>query len=80
MVVSFLLRSEHAALNTLLQGAGAIVMKEALVLLYQAFKKLSLDAKFVANVHDEWQIECHESIANQVGMLGVEAIFKQVKL
>ena len=54
-------------------------MKEALVLLDQAFKKLSLDAKFVANVHDEWQIECSESIANQVGMLGVEAIVQAGK-
>ena len=67
-------RSEHAALNTLLQSAGAIVMKEALVVLQGYFDKFKVDAKFVANVHDEWQIEVHESAADDVGRLGVAAI------
>jgi len=67
-------RSEHAALNTLLQSAGAIVMKEALVILQGYFDKFQVDAKFVANVHDEWQIEVHESAADDVGRLGVAAI------
>ena len=67
-------RSEHAALNTLLQSAGAIVMKEALVVLQGYFDTFKVDAKFVANVHDEWQIECKESDAKQVGELGVQAI------
>ena len=65
-------RSEHAALNTLLQGAGAIVMKKALVLLND--KMSGMDAHFVANVHDEWQIEVHASVSQRVGELGVEAI------
>ena len=65
-------RSEHAALNTLLQGAGAIVMKQALVNLQESIK--DLDAHFVANVHDEWQIEAHKDIADKVGELGVAAI------
>ena len=65
-------RSEHAALNTLLQSAGAIVMKEALVILNTKIRHL--DAKFVANVHDEWQIECSEEHAKQVGDAGIEAI------
>ena len=67
-----IVRSEHSALNTLLQGAGAIVMKQALVLLDDKIKEL--DAHFVANVHDEWQIEVREDQAEQVGQLGVEAI------
>ena len=66
------IRSEHAALNTLLQGAGAIVMKQALVIFKDKIK--DLDAKFVCNVHDEWQLEVEESIAEQVGQLGAEAI------
>jgi len=65
-------RSEHAALNTLLQGAGAIVMKKALVLLND--KMSGMDAHFVANVHDEWQIEALEDVSQRVGELGVEAI------
>jgi DNA polymerase I-like protein with 3'-5' exonuclease and polymerase domains len=72
-------RSEHAALNTLLQSAGAIVMKEALVLLDNSIKEMRLDAKFVANVHDEWQIECRASVADKVGKLGVEAIIQAGK-
>ena len=72
------IRSEHSALNTLLQGAGSIVMKQALVILNK--KIAHLDARFVANVHDEWQIECHESIADQVGKLGVDAIIEAGKV
>ena len=67
-------RSDHAALNTLLQGAGAIVMKQALVILDERLTKLNIDYKFVANVHDEWQIEVEEAYADMVGKLGVQAI------
>ena len=67
-------RSEHSALNTLLQGAGAVVMKQALVLLDKKLKSAKIDYKFVANVHDEWQIEVEEARAEEAGKLGVEAI------
>lgn len=67
-------RSDHAALNTLLQGAGAIVMKQALVLLDTRLQQLGVEYKFVANVHDEWQIEVVELDADMVGKLGVRAI------
>ena len=69
-------RSEHAALNTLLQGAGAIVMKKALIILDDMIRTNNWDAKFVANVHDEWQIECHLDDAVDVGKAGVEAIIQ----
>ena len=72
------IRSEHAALNTLLQGAGAIVMKQAVVILNDKIK--DLDAHFVANVHDEWQIEVREDQADEVGRLGVEAIIEAGKV
>lgn len=67
-------RSEHSALNTLLQGAGAIVMKKALVLLDKKIKAATIDARFVANVHDEWQIEVKEEQAEEVGKMAVAAI------
>jgi DNA polymerase I-like protein with 3'-5' exonuclease and polymerase domains len=67
-------RSEHAALNTLLQSAGAIFMKQALVLLDETLKAHGLDYEFVANVHDEWQIEAREDHAEEVGRLAVSAI------
>jgi DNA polymerase I-like protein with 3'-5' exonuclease and polymerase domains len=71
-----LLRHKHAALNTLLQGGGAIAMKKALVILDDNIRLNGLDAKFVANIHDEWQIQVLESQADFVGRLGVEAIEK----
>ena len=70
-------RSQHAALNTLLQGAGAIVMKQALVLLDLHLKKKltpGKDYEFVVNVHDEWQIECDKHWADSVGRGAVMAI------
>ena len=67
-------RSEHAALNTLLQSAGAIVMKQALVILNDELRRAKIDYKFVANVHDEWQIEVEESRAEEAGKLGAKAI------
>lgn len=69
-----LVRSEHSALNTLLQGAGAIVMKKALVILHKRLSRAKIWHQFVANVHDEWQIECKEADAETVGQYGVESI------
>jgi DNA polymerase I len=69
-----LVRSEHSALNTLLQGAGAIVMKQAVVLLSDRLKKEKIFHKFCANVHDEWQIETKTETAELVGQYGVWAI------
>ena len=63
-----------SALNSLLQGAGAIVMKKALVILNQNLRKAGVEWKFVANVHDEWQIETKPEHAERVGKLAVEAI------
>jgi DNA polymerase-1 len=70
------IRSSHAALNTLLQGAGAIVMKQALVLLDEQLRRNKLDAKFVVNVHDEFQLEVKEEHAQRVGELAVDSIKK----
>jgi DNA polymerase I-like protein with 3'-5' exonuclease and polymerase domains len=67
-------RSEHAALNSLLQGAGAIVMKKALVLLSNHLHKHKIPHGFCANVHDEWQIETKKQYADVVGKLAVQSI------
>ena len=67
-----IVRSQHAALNTLLQGAGALAMKRALILFSEYIK--DLDAQCVANVHDEWQVESKAEHAEEVGRLGVQAI------
>jgi len=70
------LRSAHSALNTCLQSAGAIVMKQALVFLDEALKEQYLPYRFVANIHDEWQIECPESVGDTIGQEAVKAIRK----
>jgi len=68
------IRSSHAALNSLLQGAGAIIMKRALIILNKSIKSNGIDAHFVANVHDEWQIETwHEDVDN-LGIIAVNSI------
>jgi DNA polymerase I-like protein with 3'-5' exonuclease and polymerase domains len=67
-------RSEHSALNTLLQSAGAIVMKKALCLLDEYATLWGLDYKFVGNIHDEIQTEVREDQAEQFGRLAVSCI------
>lgn len=73
-------RSPHAALNTLLQSAGAIVMKKALVLLDKALQEYGLvpgiDYEFVANIHDEFQLEVTECYAEYVGQAATDAIYR----
>ena len=49
-------------------------MKKALTLLDLDLKLNTIDAKIVANIHDEWQIEVMESQADYVGRAGVPAI------
>ena len=67
-------RSPHSALNTLLQGAGAIIMKKALVLCDERLREAGIDYKFVANVHDEFQIEVREDQAEQAGQIARQSI------
>lgn len=67
------IRSAHAALNTLLQSAGALVMKQALVILDRSLQAQGLvpgvDYEFVLNIHDEFQIEVLEAHAAFVAEL-----------
>jgi DNA polymerase I-like protein with 3'-5' exonuclease and polymerase domains len=67
-------KSEHSAPNYLLQSAGAIVMKKALVLLYNKAKGENLDFTFVGNIHDEYQTQVLEDHSERFGELAVEAI------
>jgi DNA polymerase I-like protein with 3'-5' exonuclease and polymerase domains len=81
-------RSAHSALNTLLQGGGAIVMKKALVILFRnlveagwvpnivtgALHRGDDVMGFVVNVHDEYQMEAPHHLADEIGQLGKDAI------
>ena len=55
------IRSPHAALNTLIQGAGAIICKQWLIQKDKRINQLGIDAKLVASVHDEYQFEVLKS-------------------
>jgi DNA polymerase I-like protein with 3'-5' exonuclease and polymerase domains len=67
-------RSEHSALNSLLQGAGAVVMKKALVLFYGKVQRNGWPVTLVANVHDEVQLETTKEYADTVGQAFVDSI------
>lgn len=68
-----LVRSEHAALNSLLQSAGAIIAKQWLVCLTDTLRKRKIDYKLVAFVHDEVCIEVFEKDAEEVVKVVVES-------
>ena len=70
-------RSQHAALNSQLQSDGAVVMKQALVLLDQDLQTSYTpgeEFEFVGNIHDELQIEAKEEIAHDVAERASSAI------
>ena len=73
------IRYPHAALNTLLQGAGATVMKYALTLLEEYVSINKIKAYPVVNVHDEFQYEVEESKTEQFGKLAVQSIIEAGK-
>ena len=69
-----IIRNRHSAVNTLIQGGGAIVMKKALILLDDYVLQNKLEARPVANVHDEFQYEVLEAHADDFGKLAVNSI------
>jgi len=73
-------RSPHAALNTLLQSAGAIIMKQALVILDADLQAAKLrphnDYEFCANIHDEWQIDVKPEHVETVKQMAEASIYK----
>lgn len=70
-------RSQHSALNVLLQGGGAIVMKVSIALMYKWTK--DLDTEKVIDMHDEAVYIAEPSIADTVGQLGVKSIVQAGK-
>lgn len=72
------IRASHAALNTLLQGAGAIICKRWVVIFHQLLREHGftdgVDYKQVAFVHDEIQVLVKEEYADKIGQLCIKAI------
>jgi DNA polymerase-1 len=73
-----LVRPLRKALNYKLQGNGAMVMKYALVIMYNRLKQeVRQDMwKLLAIVHDEFQLTAHESVAQRVKEIAEESIFQ----
>lgn len=71
-------RSEHAALNTLLQSAGAIAVKLATIIYYDKLVAMGLrngvDFMLVAHVHDEVQTLVKKGLEERVGQAAIEAM------
>ena len=67
-------RSSHAALNTLLQGGGAILCKQWSICMDRAIEKERLRAKLVNTIHDELQFEVHRQDVERVAELAQSSI------
>ena len=68
------IRYSHASLNTLLQGAGAIVCKQWLVHMDEHIRKTGVDVKLVASVHDEYQFEVAKKDVKTFGSITKKAM------
>lgn len=51
------IRSEHSALNVLLQSAAALIAKKWVLLVDQELKRQGIDGEIIAFVHDEIEIQ-----------------------
>lgn len=70
-------RSDHSAVNSLLQSAGSIVCKVWIVTLHRKLRERGFewdrDFQHVLTVHDEVQILAREEIADEIGKIAAEA-------
>jgi DNA polymerase-1 len=71
-------RAKNAALNTLLQSAGAVQMKRGLVILWDALiaKGWEFGREFalVGLIHDEWQANVRPELADEYGQIAAQSI------
>jgi len=76
----YYIRSDHSALNVLLQGAGAMIMKYYLVQVDKDLQKLGYtpgkEYEFIGNIHDEIQIEVDKNLAEDIAKVCVDAFPK----
>ena len=66
----YIIRSAHSALNTLLQGAGALLCKQWLVLADEELQskgyRPGIDYEWVGNIHDEVAAEVTEGLEEDI--------------
>lgn len=70
------IRSSHAALNSLLQGAGAVICKQWIVDIDDELQRLGYvwdqDYWFLGNIHDEIQIAVKQGLEETIGKVCIE--------
>jgi DNA polymerase-1 len=66
--------SDHSALNTLLQGNGAIIMKKAQCIFNNEMEKQKINFGYCATIHDEIDVACSPEDAQRVAEIGKFAI------
>ena len=71
-------RSQHAALNTLLQSAGAISVKKATCIFWEDLRREGIASKVkqVAHIHDEFQCLVINGYEEQVGQIAINSFKK----
>ena len=67
-------RQQHAAVNLLLQGAGAIICKAWLRRIILLAEREKIDYKLVASIHDEYQFEVNTLHADKLGRITKDAM------
>ena len=67
-------RNQHAAVNLLIQGAGAVICKQWLVDIDILLRKNKMNAHLVASIHDEYQHEVFKPHAKRFGELTKQAM------
>ena len=70
------LRSQNKALNTLLQGGGAVVMKSSMIFLDKWVRRHNLDVRKVIDMHDEGQAEVLPDHVDMYKELAAKSIVK----
>ncbi len=71
-----MVRYKHTLLNTLLQSAGAILMKIALCFAMKGINRQALEASILIHYHDEFELECNPVDAELVSLISQDAIVK----
>ena len=61
-------------MNTLIQGAGAVVCKVWLINMIKRVQRTGVDAKLVASIHDEYQFEVLKKDVRKFGQITKDAM------
>ena len=67
---------ERMCQNYPIQGTGALMTKQALILIRKRFKEENIDAELVNVVHDEIDFVAHESVAEKAASIAVECMIE----